>query len=489
MRKGKRLIFIGVLSALLCMVLAAPGYSIMGWKSDVQGELMFNGVLRDTDGFQYGFCDNTDWVQARTQLKLDVLFQPDFTIEPKLKLDKVFVRFRGAYDAIYDFTDDYDGLPWDRATGSAFDFGKREMVYQSDLRECFADIDYTMESGWYANLRLGRQIVQWGEAGLFNVINVVNPQDLSALRNFDNPDDLAYPIWMGKVDVASGAVGPFNELNFQVLWIPDNRPTIFGADTLTGSSPYSLVPGLEVRQNDVSSDMGTAQGATRIGFSAASLRAYAYYYDGFSNGPALDFVTGGILAGTGATLFIDHPRQKVYGASFNYDFGSWVLRGEHAYTDEAIMMDFSFSTPLNTKGYDFFEKHETLIGIDTSFMSEKGFPGAGGSPLSASFEIYRRFIDGYEYNALTRSGADEENWRITYAFNTFFLHGALLVVYAGIYDFEEVALQVLSGEYTQDGRLYGKIAFSATFGDTTAPSDFAPLIGSSEIAFRIGYRF
>ena len=74
-------------------------------------------------------------------------------------------------------------------------------------------------------------------------------------------------------------------------------------------------------------------------------------------------------------------------------------------------------------------------------------------------------------------------------FTTFFLHGSLFAAYAGIYDFEGLMLQSLSGEYTPDGRLYFKIAFSATFGDESEPSDFAPLVNESEVAFRIGYRF
>lgn len=490
MRDGKRLVFISVLVAVMCMVLTPPGHC-MKLNTDVQGELHFNYVLRDTNGFEDSFMDETKGVQARTQLKLDVNLIPVYDIEPNLKLDKVFFRFRCWYDAIYELTDRYDNLPEDRSTSSDYDLDRDDLHYNVDLFEAYADIDWDV-NGWYSNLRLGRQIIQWGEAGLFNVVNVVNPQDLSMLRNFDNPEDLAMPIWMGRLDVTTPAVGIFNELNFQVCYIPDNRPSVFGIDMAPGvASPYSLADGAfgETRQNDHSSKLNDPQWALRAGFSAASLRAYFYYYDGYMNGPAINLVQGA-LDGTGFT-YLDHPEQDVYGASFNYDFGKWVLRGEAAYTDETYLLDLTDLFVTNFTGYQGYKRYEYLLGTDTSFFATYGFPGAGGSPLSASFELYYRETDDYDFDQNLRPVSEEDQWRATYAFNTFFFHGSLLVVYAGIYDDagDGCLLQVLSGEYTPDGRMYCKIAVSATFGDDTAPSDFAPLIGSSEIAFRIGYRF
>ena len=490
MREEKRLIFISALVALMCMVLTPPGHCIK-LDTDVQGEIHFNYVLRDTNGFEDEFMDETKGVQARTQLKLDVLLQPVYEIEPALKLDKVFFRIRCGYDAIYDLTDRYDGVPRDRSTDSRFDLERDELQYTLDLFEAYADIDYEA-AGWYSNLRLGRQIIQWGEAGLFNVVNVVNPQDLSILRNFDNPEDLAMPIWMARLDITSPAVGIFNELNLQLCYIPDNRPTVFGIDIAPGvASPYSLAGGAfgEIRQNDESSKLTDPQWAIRAGFSAASLRMYFYWYNGYQNGPAINLVQG-VLDGTGFT-YLDHPEQDVYGASFNYDFGKWVLRGEAAYTDETYLLDLEGLFVDNFTGYKGYERYEYLIGTDTTFFATYGFPGAGGSPLNASFEIYYRENDGYDFNPALRPAAEEDTWRATSVFSCFFLHGSLLGVWASLYDDagDGALLQAISAEYTPDGRLYAKIAFSMVFGDDTAGSDFAPLIGSSEIAFRIGYRF
>jgi hypothetical protein len=186
-------------------------------------------------------------------------------------------------------------------------------------------------------------------------------------------------------------------------------------------------------------------------------------------------------------LWLDHPRQQIWGASFNYDFGSWVLRGGATTTEDSTQVDFTPTAGL--KGYDFYDEAKYLLGVDTSFFSTHGFPGAGGSPLSASFEVYyRKTGSGYEFSPAKPFNLDD-NWRFTYAFNTFFLHGNLLVVYAGIYDQEETLLQVLTFDYTWDGRLYFKTSIAATFGDTAAVNEFAVLIPSSEIGFRLGYRF
>ncbi|MFH2043783.1 MAG: hypothetical protein ABIK92_01395, partial [Pseudomonadota bacterium] len=59
------------------------------------GYLESNIVLRDVDGAQYGFFDQTEAVQQRNTLKFDVDIDPDIDMGP-FRVEKVHLTFRGA---------------------------------------------------------------------------------------------------------------------------------------------------------------------------------------------------------------------------------------------------------------------------------------------------------------------------------------------------------------------------------------------------------
>ncbi len=486
MRRGKRLVFMSVLIALLSIAFTGTGFCFLNLDYKVAGHVMNQTVIRDLDGFQTGVLNDTDVIQVRNELKFDLTMRPKYVIEPNLRLDKVFIRYRGAYDAIFDLVNRYNQIPNSvRGAGnSRYDLGLDDVIYENDLREAFADIAYQSSGGFFTNMRLGRQIVQWGEAGLFNVVNQVNPQDLSIVRNFQNPEDLAAPIWIGRMDISSPPFGMVNELSLQLLYIPDNRPTIFGPNYAGGVAPYGLgVPGVNVYQNDVSSDMGNPQFGARVGLSAGRIKTYFYYFDGFYNNPALDFSDIGI-----GTIWLDHPRYQMYGVSFNYDSPrGFILRGEGALHDTVPFTDFG---DLTGRGYTGHKVYEALIGVDRSFFSTYGFPGAGGTPLSTSFEVHYKHVDDWDYDRVLRNGAKENNYGVTFVANTFFMHGSLLPVVALWYDFHGVLLTSLSADYTPNGLLFFKIAISSSYGNKSASySPIVSTINSSEVSLGIGYRF
>ena len=108
-----------------------------------------------------------------------------------------------------------------------------------------------------------------------------------------------------------------------------------------------------------------------------------------------------------------------------------MLRGEGAYTDETYLLDLTNRRPsarISFKGIKDTRDTNTSLGTDTTFFATHGFPGAGGSPLNASFEVYYRETDDYDFNAILRPVSEEDQWRATYVFSCFFLHGSLLGV-------------------------------------------------------------
>ncbi len=479
-----RLVLICTLVLVGFLLGAGQGYCL---QTDVEfhGHVQATGVLRDTNGFQYGLLDESQWVQFRNECKFDLRITPKYDIRPKLTFEKLYLSYRGAYDAIYDFTDRYREIQ-DSRGASRYDLGLDNVKYENDLREVFVDFQYMSSqtgTGYMTNLRVGRQIVQWGEAGVFNVVNIINPQDLSSLRNFDNPDQLANPIWMSRLDFATPQIGIFNELSVQFLYIPDNRPSIYGPSNSTVGAPYSIyVPGLNVVQNDHASSLTDPQYGIRLGASSGNLKTYLYYFNGYQAGPALNFSN---LAG--GELILDHPSYHMIGASFNYGLGSSVIRGEGTYTGKEYYTDYASGMAELYSGH---KTYQALLGWDTSFFSENGFPGAGGTPLTTSFEAYWKHIEGWEYDSALRNGAKTDEYGVTFVANTFFFHGKLLPVFALWYDFNKVLLTSTSLEYTFDGKWFTKLSVSAVFGDNEATySKIVSLINSSEIGLRVGYRW
>ena len=224
------------LSFLVCAVLCwntNPGYA---FKTDFHGHLQTNYVLRDTNGFQNKFMDDVVCSQWLTELKFDVTVRPEDMSWGNIKLHKFFFTYRGAYDAVFDVTDRWDNVR-DKSPDD-WELGKDDLKVENDLREAF--IDFVSEFGGQQSVvvRLGRQIVQWGEADGFNVVNQVNPQDNSNKMFFEKPEDIATPLWMLRADYTTGMIGPFDSIDLQLVVIPDIRPHQYAPLTDHGSDPY-----------------------------------------------------------------------------------------------------------------------------------------------------------------------------------------------------------------------------------------------------------
>jgi len=104
------------------------------------------------------------------------------------KFDKAHLTFRGAYDTIFNMRyDEYKDIRKERL--NRFTYGLYDIEYEADLRE--ASVDFTYEGDYGAGfLRLGRQLVSWGETAGLTILDNINPADNSYQMFFLNPDDL-----------------------------------------------------------------------------------------------------------------------------------------------------------------------------------------------------------------------------------------------------------------------------------------------------------
>lgn len=96
------------------------------------------------------------------------------------------------------------------------------------LREAYTDLEMPL-AGNTLDLRIGRQQLVWGRTDLFRVLDVVNPVDYSRNNIYDELEDIRIPMGMARADYRMGAVGPFDDLNVQGVWVfEDFRPNNLG---------------------------------------------------------------------------------------------------------------------------------------------------------------------------------------------------------------------------------------------------------------------
>lgn len=101
------------------------------------------------------------------------------------------------------------------------------------LRELYVDAEAPIGSSNLA-IRFGRQQLVWGRTDLFRVLDVVNPVDYSRNNIYDELQDIRIPMGMLRADYRMGARGPFDDLNFQGIWVWEKfRPNNLGQ----GGSP------------------------------------------------------------------------------------------------------------------------------------------------------------------------------------------------------------------------------------------------------------
>jgi len=96
------------------------------------------------------------------------------------------------------------------------------------LREAYVDGEVPVGNSTLA-IRFGRQQLVWGRTDLFRVLDVVNPMDYSRNNIYDENSDIRIPMGMLRADYRMGARGPFDDLNFQGLWVWEKfRPNNLG---------------------------------------------------------------------------------------------------------------------------------------------------------------------------------------------------------------------------------------------------------------------
>ena len=84
-----------------------------------------------------------------------------------------------------------------------------------DLWEAYADF-----SRGPVFVRIGRQILGWGETDIFRLLDMINPLDNTFGGPFEDLDDRRIPLWMLRGSYNIGTVGPLSSLTIEGFWVP-----------------------------------------------------------------------------------------------------------------------------------------------------------------------------------------------------------------------------------------------------------------------------
>lgn len=323
--------FRAVIFAAIFLLLAAGS----AWAMTTFGaheEIELSGKVQTR--FTFNTEDHSGWTSP--QLSAGEMIQHRNLVYVELKhqlTDNVNYRLvgRGLYEGIYDYgPDEYQDVR-DANEDEIDDFSR-----DVDLWEGYVDIRMNK-----MYLRLGKQIISWGETDLFPMLDRINPLDNTYGGIFEDLDDRRLPLWMAKGIYTFGDIGPFQSLALEGFINPAFMDMDVAPISPAGT-PYAFpFPPSPLAQRLVEPD--EQMDDSRWGFRLQGVIANNYnwsiaHYETYNDLPATWLVLDPGFIPVQELLF---PKQTITGGSLSF-YNDWlktVFRIELAYHwDEPVFI-------------------------------------------------------------------------------------------------------------------------------------------------------
>ncbi len=328
-------------------------------SAKVQTRVSFR--LQDAEKNGYTYPQDTkvgDLVQWRNLALLQIdhdlnkLTQDLGILWPLKKLEiqsKYHLVARFMYEALYDVGPDKFRDIADADPENIDDFKQ-----SYDLWEFYVDL-----SRGPAFVRIGRQILAWGETDIFRLLDGINPLDNTFGGPFEDLDDRRIPLWMLRGSYNIGTIGPFSSLTVEGFWVPGNWDSKVGPWPPFGT-PY-MVPDPKVSVydrlyvNPPEKKMSNSRWGGRIQWLfGPDMNCSIAHYKSFLDLPTTYFVlkqpvNGPLLDFGNLIINADYPSVQVTGGSLTYweSLTNIVFRGEVAqFWDEPVFEISQNARPL-----------------------------------------------------------------------------------------------------------------------------------------------
>jgi hypothetical protein len=312
---------------------------------------------------------------SRYRLKLQSEVSADINSEWK-----AVVSFFAYYDAIYEINerDEYSQAVLDS--------------YESETELLDTYIQGSVTSS--TDIKLGRQIIAWGNSENVRVVDVLNPLDIREPGMTDIAD-LRLPVTAVRLDYYAG------DWSLSMIAIPEirfNKIPPYGSDFYPGIQP----PAPEIEIDDGGSNTEYAIALKGI-FQGWDLSFHgAEYYDDEAHH---EFINGRISR--------VHSKLKMLGVSANGTSGNWLVKTELA---KIFGLEF-FSDPDND-----YSRVDLLIGVEYSGISD----------AVLSIESVVRRIDQFRDVLITGPDkTDRDSYQTVLRFTGSYLNDRLDITAAG----------------------------------------------------------
>lgn len=328
------------------------------------------------------------------------------------------LTFRGEYDGIYDWgPEEYSTakaflpllqLPVVAANQTAPDVSgaRRNLRRAASHRERLFQA-YIEGSSGPLFLRLGRQVLSWGESDGFQLLDRINPLDASFGGFLIPLDERRLPLDMLRLQYYIGELGPLRELFIEGYFAVDNK--VGFVPGIPFGSPWALpsqgAPRTEVRTISIppSRTLADGRGGVRMVFNYADATLSVAYLSTYFDAPAAQLFTVSGLptqafddgkpcpldprfpfrgndpnrnnCGSPVRAVLTAPRVQVFGTTSTFAVPQWysVLRTEIAYfKDEPAYTQFqfdafSFGEKGTTGGRRLRDSVNAVLGWDVNF--------------------------------------------------------------------------------------------------------------------------
>ncbi len=243
------------------------------------------------------------------------------------------------------------------------------------------------------DLKIGRQVVNWGRSDSLRVLDVLNPLD-NRVPGLADIDDLRWAVGMAKLDWYIGSHWTLTAIAIPEIRV-DTLPA-FGSDF--NPSPVPAPPGSKPK----SFENWEAAAAVRGIFEGWDISAnFAYVFEDI---PRLELVPSqpnpcaGVPPGPGSFIQV-YDRLTLAGAGGNYTFGSWLLKAEAAWTGgfEFTCADDKKSRFEVMGGVEYYGLSESILVLEIGERHIFDYEGVvGGFP---TFEREDSLTYAFRYSA------------------------------------------------------------------------------------------
>jgi hypothetical protein len=283
-----------------------------------------------------------------------------------------------------------------------------------DLWEAYVDL-----SRGPVFLRVGRQILGWGETDIFRLLDMINPLDNTFGGPFEDLDDRRIPLWMLRGSYNLGTIGPFSSLTIEGFWVPGSIDAKVSPWAQFGTPYMAPDPEVEVYNrlyvNPPDKKMSNSRWGARLQWLLGpDMNCSIAHYQSFLDLPTTYFVLhepvdGPLLDFSNLRINEDYPTVQVTGGSMTYweSMTNIVFRGEIAqFWDEPTV---EISTSMRPLSADVIPLPPVALDALAVFAGEDprsfGFYGIPVSPQSGSIpkrDILRWMI-GFDKQIWVRS--------------------------------------------------------------------------------------